>query len=101
MMLGQVIERLGDDEVATEAMIALDDLALLAEIDRAARGAEETPAIYAAGAARRFATHATDDDWLALMSAVARADDPGVACLKRMLQWSLRHDAVACGCGHT
>lgn len=98
MMLGQVIERLSDDEFATEAMIGLDDLALLAEIDRAARDAEETPAIYAAGAARRFASHASDDDWLALMGAVARADDPGAACLKRMLLWSLRHDAAACGC---
>lgn len=99
MMLGEVIERLDDEAFATESMIALNDLALLAEVDRAARDAEETPAIYAAGAARRFASHATDDDWLALMSAVARADDPGVACLKRMLLWSLRQEAAACGCG--
>ncbi|MBM3619147.1 MAG: hypothetical protein FJX20_00515 [Alphaproteobacteria bacterium] len=99
MMLGRMIERLDDEAVAIEAMIALDDLALLAEIDRAARDAAETPATYAAGAARRFAAHATDDDWLALMTAAARAEDPGVACLRRMLLWSLRHDAAACGCG--
>ncbi len=100
MMLGEVIERLDDEAFATESMIALNDLTLLAEIDRAARDAEETPAIYAAGAARRFASQASDDDWLALMSAVARADDPGVACLRRMLLWSLRYDAAACGCAH-
>jgi hypothetical protein len=100
MMLGQVIERLDDEAFATEAMIALEDLALLAEVDRAARDFDETPATYAAGAARRFAAHATDDEWLALMSAVARADDPGVACLRRMLLWSLRYDAAACGCAH-
>ena len=100
MMLGQVIERLDDEAFAAEAMIALDDLALLAAVDRAARDVEETPAAYAADAARRFAAHATDDDWLALMNAAARAEDPGVACLKRMLQWSLCREAAACGCGH-
>ncbi len=98
MTLGRMIERLDDEGFATEAMIALDDLALLAEIDRAARDLEETPAIYAADAARRFAAHATDDDWLALMTAASHAEDPGVACLKRMLLWSLRQDAAACGC---
>jgi hypothetical protein len=100
MMLGQVIDRLGDEAFATEAMIALDDLTLLAEIDQAARDFEETPAVYAAGAARRFAGHASDDDWLALMTAMDRADDPGTACLKHMLVWSLRHDAAPCGCHH-
>jgi hypothetical protein len=100
MTLGRMIERLDDEAFAGETMIALDDLALLAEIDRAADAFDETPAIYASGAARRFAAHADDDDWLALMNAAARAEDPGVACLREMLRWSLRHEAVACGCGH-
>lgn len=100
MLLGQVIERLGDESFAAEAMIALGDLALMARIDAAAEDFEETPAIYAAGAARRFASHASDDDWLALMTAMERAEDPGAACLKQMLAWSLRHDASACDCHH-
>lgn len=100
MMLGQVLERLGDEAFATEAMIALGDLALLAEVDQAARDVDETPAIYAAFAALRFAGHASDDDWLALMTAMERADDPGAACLKQMLRWSLHHDAAPCGCHH-
>ncbi|MGE0421711.1 MAG: hypothetical protein AB7O88_05585 [Reyranellaceae bacterium] len=100
MMLGQVIERLGDEAFAAETLFALGDLALLAQIDSAATDFGETPAIYAAGAARRFASHASDDDWLALMTAMERADDPGAACLKQMLTWSLRHDAAPCGCNH-
>jgi hypothetical protein len=100
MMLGQVIERLGDEVFAAETLIALGDLALLAEIDSAAAEFDETPATYAAGAARRFTGHASDDDWLALMTAMERAEDPGAACLKQMLVWSLRHDAAPCGCEH-
>lgn len=100
MMLGQVIERLGDEAFAAEAMIGLGDLALLVEIDAAAEAFDETRAVYAAGAARRFASHASDDDWLALMTAMERALDPGTACLKHMLAWSLRHDSQPCGCNH-
>ena len=52
---------------------------------------------------RRFADFADDEDWLALMTALERAPDPGAACLRQMLAWSLRHDAKndgasACGC---
>jgi hypothetical protein len=100
MMLGQMIERLGDEAFAAEAMIGLGELALLAEIDAAAEAFDETPSLYAAGAARRFAAHASDDDWLALMTAMERADDPGTACLKHMLTWSLRHDSGSCDCHH-
>ena len=100
MMLGQMIERLGDEVFAAEAMIALGDLALMVEIDTAARSFEETPAAFAAFAARSFASRASDDDWLALMTAMERAEDPGTACLKQMLVWSLRHDASPCGCNH-
>lgn len=100
MMLGQVIERLGDDAFAAETMIAMGDLALLIEVDSAARAFDETPGRYAAGAARRFAAHGSDDDWLALMTAMERSEDPGTACLKQMLAWSLRHDSSPCACHH-
>jgi hypothetical protein len=100
MMLGQMIERLGDEGFAAEAMIAIGDLALMVEVDAAARSFEETPAAYAAFAARSFAGHASDDDWLALMTAMERAEDPGTACLKQMLVWSLRHDSQTCECNH-
>jgi hypothetical protein len=41
---------------------------------------------------RRFSIFADDEDWLALMTALERARDPGAACLRQMLAWSLRHD---------
>jgi hypothetical protein len=103
MLLGQLLERLGDEAIAAEALIALADLPLVAEIENAGRPFGETADVYAAGAARRFATLASDEDWLSLMTALDRADDPGLACLRQMLVWSLRVDQQrqrhGCSCG--
>jgi len=61
---------------------------------------------YAAGAVRRFANLASSEDWLALMNAIERADDPGLDCLTHMLNWSLKRDEAenapshgGCSCG--
>ncbi len=101
MLLGQVIERLVDEGFASETLLALGDLPLLVDVEAAGRKEGISAAVYAAAAARRFASQAADDDWLALMTALERADDPGAACLRQMLVWSLRLDAAApaCGCG--
>ena len=57
--------------------------------------------VVAAAASRRFAQLASDEDWLALMTALERADDAGAACLRHMLAWSLRHEGEQPdkGCG--
>ena len=101
MILGHVLERLGDESFATETLIALEDLALMVEVETVSQNFGETLGQYAAGASRRFAQLASDDDWLALMTALERADDGGTACLKHMLAWSLRQDAAGStdGCG--
>ncbi len=101
MLLGQVLERLGDETFAAETLVALKDLALMVEVEATGRQFDEDIGAYAAGASRRFAHHASDEDWLALMTALERADDAGTACLRHMLAWSLRHDAEQAddGCG--
>lgn len=101
MLLGQVLERLGDEAFAAETLVSLNDLALMVQVEAAGRQFGEDIGVYAAGASRRFAHHASDDDWLALMTALERADDSGEACLRHMLAWSLRHDAEQLddGCG--
>ncbi len=101
MVLGQVLERLCDEAFAAETLVALEDLNLMVEVEAAGRSFGENMGEYAAGASRRFAQLASDDEWLALMTALERADDAGTACLKHMLEWSLRHDAESPdeGCG--
>jgi len=97
MLLGQVLERLGDEVFAAETLVTLEDLPLLVKIE-AGRQFGENIGEYASGASRRFAELASDEDWLALMTALERADDAGTACLKHMLDWSLRHEASDDGC---
>jgi hypothetical protein len=102
MLLGQVLQRLDDETFAAETLLALGNLPLVAEVEAARRQFGESPGEYAVGALRRFASFASDDHWLGLMTALERADDAGAACLRHMLEWSLRHettesDAGCCG----
>lgn len=98
MLLGRLMDRLGDDAFCAETLVLLDDLPLMVEIEVMGRRFGESAPEYAAAAARRFAAFAPDDEWLALMTALKRAPDPGTACLRQMLRWSLRQDSTACGC---
>jgi len=97
MLLGDVLGKLGDTAIAAETLIALDDLPLMAGVEAEATRHGESAGDYAAAAVRRFAAFAENEDWLALMTALERADDPGAACLRHMLAWCLRHD---CDCPH-
>lgn len=97
MVVGEVLERLCDEAFASELLVELGDLPLMVGVDAAGRRSGESAAVYAAGAVRRFAAFASDEDWLALMAALERTDDPGAACLRQMLAWSLRHDTDCAG----
>lgn len=94
MLLGQVLQRLGDEAFAAEALIATGNLPLMVEIETTGRHFGESPGEYAAGASRRFAASASNEDWLGLMTALERADDAGAACLKHMVEWALRREAT-------
>ena len=93
MLLGQVLDRLGDESVAAETLLGLGDLPLMVGVEATGEKFGESPPLYAANAVRRFAAFASDEDWLALMTALERAPDPGAACLRHMLLWSLRQDS--------
>ncbi len=105
MLLGQIIRNFTDESNVAEVLIGFGDLTLVARIEQACRPRQETSSAYAAGAVARFADHAGDEDWLALMNKIARTDDPAGACLRTMIEWSLRQEADAthsdCSCGQT
>ena len=94
MQLGDLIRDLDDDAHASELLCASGEVVLLARVNEAASRFDENAGEYVNGAVRRFANLANDDDWLALMNKVERADDPAVACLVHMVGWSLNHDAA-------
>lgn len=94
MQLGNIIRELENDACASAVLAASGDIVLVARVNDMAGRFEEDPAEYVSGSVRRFANLAGSEDWLALMNAVERAADPGVACLVHMIGWSLKQDAA-------
>ena len=108
MHLGALISRLENEADAMRALEALGDLALFAEVQEVGAQHDEAPGEYLANAAQRFAAAASDDDWLTLMGAMERTDDPASVAIDKMLRWALVKDRAEatdppaqshCGCG--
>lgn len=89
MLLGDIIARLEDETVATEALVRLDDLGLLAEMTERAADAGLPLGSYATWAVRHYADTAPDDEWTQLIGVLGRSEDPGAACLKRAFSYVL------------
>ena len=106
MQLGEIIRSFSEEGPANEALLACNDIALVARVGEAAGHFDETVGEYASGAVRRFANLAVSEDWLGLMNVVERASDPGIECLSFMVKWSLTQDEkpaepahAGCTCG--
>lgn len=94
MNLGTLLDALEDEGYAAGALDAIGDIVLLAQVHAMRELHDETPGEYVANASRRFATRATDVDWLALMNAMERADRPGRAAIAHMVRWGVAADAT-------
>ena len=94
MNLGTLLDALEDEGYAAGALDAIGDVVLLAQVHAMRDLHDETPGEYVANASRRFATRATDEDWLALMNAMERADRPGRAAIAHMVRWGVAADAT-------
>ena len=112
MLLGTILKRLEGEADAAEALDALGDIVLLTEIRTMGAVHAESPGEYASGATQRFAAAASDEDWLALMTAIEKSGNPARTVLERMVRWSLARDQAeldgpaaggcktgACSCG--
>jgi hypothetical protein len=60
----------------------------------------EDPATYTAGAVARFAGGARDEDWVGLLGAMERSQQPGQTFLAHAIRWALARD-TADGEAHT
>ena len=108
MLLGTIMNELRDETVAAAALMQLGDVVLVAEVNAARVPHDESIGEYVAGAAQRFARKASDEDWLALTTALERSNNPAVTCLTTMVKWSIVNDSKAfepdatttgCSCG--
>jgi hypothetical protein len=106
MQLGTLLNQLENDSHAGVALEALGDIVLFARVEAMGAQHDEAPGEYVANGARRFAARASDEDWLGLMNAIERSQDPGRAVLEKIVRWSLEKDAASaegehqgCSCG--
>ncbi len=84
-MLGDLIARLEDETVAAEALLSLDDLALVARVAKASANAGLPSGAYAAAAVGRYVAEADDQEWLSLIGLMRRDTDPSGVFLRRAL----------------
>lgn len=103
MHLGTLIAKLQHEADAADALVALGDIVLFAEVAEAAERFDETPAAYVAASVVRFSESAGDEEWLGLVAAMERAVDPGKAAFGRMIRWAIATDEAGfgeprCGC---
>jgi hypothetical protein len=85
-MLGDLITRLDQPDVAAEVMASLGPVANR----RLARRAEElsmSPAGFAAGAVREFFESAGDDLWFELLTHIRKSEDPCLVAVQTILRW--------------
>lgn len=92
MLLGDILSRFDEPAVAAEAVAGLGDLALLVRLSQAAEAQDISLGEYASAAMQLYAAHAPDEEWITLMGALGKADDPGAVCMKRAFAFVLLND---------
>lgn len=92
MLLGDLLARFRDESVATETVLGCGDLVLIAGLMEQAALSGQSLGAYAAGAVRRYAADASDEEWVTLMGALGRAEDPGIVCMQRAFDHVLKED---------
>ena len=90
MMLGDVLAKLSDETSATETILSVEDLPMLAAMRQQAQSDGIDLPAYVAGTVRRYAVEASDEEWITLMGLLNRSADPGATCLKRAFEHALR-----------
>lgn len=93
MNLGNLITSLQQEAHGESALEAIGDIVLLTEVREMGTAFGEGIGAYVATSAQRYAALAGDEEWLTLIGAMERADEPGKTALKRMLRWALDRDA--------
>lgn len=88
-MLGNLIASLDDPKVAMGLLAAFDEPALLARLTAVADESGRPPADIVGSTVRNFMETASDDLWTQLIAIMNRADDPGLAAMRAILEKAL------------
>jgi hypothetical protein len=88
-MLGNLIASLEDPKAAMAIIAAFNEPALLARLAAAADASGRSPADIVGSAVRNFVDTASDDLWTQLIGLMNRAEDPGLAAMRAILEKAL------------
>ncbi len=88
-MLGKLIDSLDDADVALRLVAALEAPSLSERLAAAADAAGHSHADVIASTVRGFLDTASDDHWLQLVAIMNRAQDPGLAAVRAILDKAL------------
>ncbi|MDG4880451.1 hypothetical protein [Mesorhizobium sp. WSM4884] len=89
-MLGDIIASLEDPKAAMAIVSAFEEPALAARLTAAADQSGRSPADIVGSAVRNFVDTASDDLWTQLIGIMNRAQDPGLAAMRAILEKTLR-----------
>ncbi|AZO23582.1 hypothetical protein EJ070_24830 [Mesorhizobium sp. M1E.F.Ca.ET.045.02.1.1] len=88
-MLGDIIASLEDPKAAMAIVAAFKEPGLAARLTAAADASGRSPADIVGSAVRNFVDTASDDLWTQLIGIMNRAQDPGLAAMRAILEKTL------------
>lgn len=91
-LLGDILSEIERTSGTDGIIVLLDDLVLLAKVNEAAAQRGVDAESYVISAIRNFEIDASGEDWTTLLSALAAGDNPGVTCVKRMIERAVMKD---------
>lgn len=89
MLLRDILRTFRDEASAKEYLLTLGDLSLVARLQDLASAQEVNLGEFIANAVNRYASVASDEEWLTLLGLISRTEDPATACLQRALQYTV------------
>jgi hypothetical protein len=95
VFLGDLINQLDDETVATETILRFGDIGLLMELRNRAEERGTPLGSYAAWVLRTYAEAAPPDEWTTLIGILGQAGDPGSAFLRRALTYALAAESAS------
>jgi hypothetical protein len=94
MLLGDILSEIERTSSTDGIAALLDDLVLLAKVNEAAAYRGVDAESYVISAIKSFEREANSTDWTTLMSALAVGHNPGVTCVKRMIERAVMKDSA-------
>ncbi len=86
MLLGDILKTFSDDSAATEYLVSLGNMPLVLRLQELAAKEGESLGEFASAAVQRYASEASEEEWLTLIGLLSRAADPAEVCLRRALE---------------